>query len=897
MRLPAIMAAAFICLAPAFAQDSSAVIVDGGAKATILVAPGEQAGSLLAANELARVIAKMTGRGLDVMTEGEERYRAYDVAAGEQSWVAGVPEIGHTIHIGRTQAVEAAFGDEIAALDEDGFIVRGMDGDLVLAGPKPHSTEFAVYAFLEDQCGARWYLPGEIGEVIPARETLRFDALDDVQEPAFLMRKFSGIHTANLRGVSGRPISVEWENRNRVRGRYQFHHNLWRLLNPEVYGAEHPDWFPMIDGVRRPPNRNSSSGWQPCMTSEGGIAQIVANINAQFDANPELNSVSIAPNDGGGYCNCPDCLALSENVGGEGDEQENRSRLFWQFANRIANEVAKTHPDKIIGTLAYSYSKTPYEGLEIAPTIMPFYVTYPSVFRDEEATAERLSNVETWGRISRQMGVYEWYFGSGYSIPVPAGEHLARGLRHAYDNGARAVYSEVYPNWGLDGWKVWVFSKLLWDPTRDWQALNDDFVTGFFAEAAGPMGEYVALCEDLGRKRVAVTNPETGRDQYYFFRNSDQFLRWPQEEIDRAQGLLDAALEACTTDATRARVHYFADSFGVTRILAARYHAAEEALPRADSLATIGEALSALAQVTGPEWDLPLYQRWAGIEPWQVTEPSEGLHGPSTLAKSLLAGTLSEAAVARAREAGVLTPERIQGELTGVAREALGGRELSPDEKALLDDVSFSAGRVAMALRTGIAPTIDGDLSDAVWQSVGDATVPSYGSFFVLQKGTPAQFETTFRMLHDGKRLYVAARCLQTKDDYYVTSSGRDGRVWSDDSVELLLNSPDATDPAEYFQVILNSQEQPNIFDMLGNDAEWTGDIEATAVRTPGEGYTVEFSVPLAEIGVDASQTTLLKMNFVRNVIGNRKYLEISNWFPTFNANGDLESRGWLILQ
>jgi len=59
----------------------------------------------------------------------------------------------------------------------------------------------------------------------------------------------------------------------------------------------------------------------------------------------------------------------------------------------------------------------------------------------------------------------------------------------------------------------------------------------------------------------------------------------------------------------------------------------------------------------------------------------------------------------------------------------------------------------------------------------------------------------------------------------------------------------------------------------------------------------MEFSVPLAEIGVDASQTTLLKMNFVRNVIGARKYLEISNWFPTFAANGDLESRGWLILQ
>ncbi len=97
--------------------------------------------------------------------------------------------------------------------------------------------------------------------------------------------------------------------------------------------------------------------------------------------------------------------------------------------------------------------------------------------------------------------------------------------------------------------------------------------------------------------------------------------------------------------------------------------------------------------------------------------------------------------------------------------------------------------------------------------------------------------------------------------------------------------------------MILNSQEQPNIFDMWQGDAEWNGEIESAAVRTPGEGWTIEFSIPLAPMGWQAGQTKLLKMNFVRNVIGAREYLEISNWFPTFHANGDLQSRGWLILE
>ena len=144
---------------------------------------------------------------------------------------------------------------------------------------------------------------------------------------------------------------------------------------------------------------------------------------------------------------------------------------------------------------------------------------------------------------------------------------------------ARAVYSEVYPNWGLDGWKVWVFSKPLWDPARDWRELNDDFVTGFFTEAAEPMGEYVALCEEVGRKPITLTDPETGEEQWYFFRDPEQFVRWPQEQIGRAQELLDAALAACESAESERRVRYFADSFGVTRILAARHQRRERPCP------------------------------------------------------------------------------------------------------------------------------------------------------------------------------------------------------------------------------------------------------------------------------------------------------------------------------
>ena len=84
---------------------------------------------------------------------------------------------------------------------------------------------------------------------------------------------------------------------------------------------------------------------------------------------------------------------------------------------------------------------------------------------------------------------------------------------------------------------------------------------------------------------------------------------------------------------------------------------------------------------------------------------------------------------------------------------------------------------------------------------------------------------------------------------------------------------------------------------MLGKDASWDGDIRTAVLRIPGQGWKIEFSVPLAQIGFDPARDRFLKMNFVRNVVGQREYLEVANWFPTSSGNWALESRGWLILQ
>ena len=59
--------------------------------------------------------------------------------------------------------------------------------------------------------------------------------------------------------------------------------------------------------------------------------------------------------------------------------------------------------------------------------------------------------------------------------------------------------------------RVWVMTKLLWDPSRDIDALQQDFIWGFYGQAAPAVSQYYTLLDDLGQGKFNPLNvPFTG---------------------------------------------------------------------------------------------------------------------------------------------------------------------------------------------------------------------------------------------------------------------------------------------------------------------------------------------------------------------------------------------------
>ncbi|MFW5866374.1 MAG: carbohydrate-binding family 9-like protein, partial [Armatimonadota bacterium] len=142
---------------------------------------------------------------------------------------------------------------------------------------------------------------------------------------------------------------------------------------------------------------------------------------------------------------------------------------------------------------------------------------------------------------------------------------------------------------------------------------------------------------------------------------------------------------------------------------------------------------------------------------------------------------------------------------------------------------------------TDAAPTIDGSLDDACWQSAA-----VLGGFVKLDGSALATPETEARVCWDAERLYVGVRCAEPNvKAIKAQMTERDDAVWRDDCVELFIDTNH--DRSSYYHFAVNAigtvwdEERPG-------SADWNADVQAAGARGEDE-WTAEISIALADLG------------------------------------------------
>ncbi len=146
--------------------------------------------------------------------------------------------------------------------------------------------------------------------------------------------------------------------------------------------------------------------------------------------------------------------------------------------------------------------------------------------------------------------------------------------------------------------------------------------------------------------------------------------------------------------------------------------------------------------------------------------------------------------------------------------------------------------------------TIDGRLDELVWEAaeVADRFVQREPDEYA-----PATEPTRVRVLYDPQTLYIGVEAIDSDPRSIVAlEMQRDGRLFRDDGVAILLGTFDDHRSAYFFETNPNGARTDGLVSDEGDDfnIDWDG-VWSVASRIHESGWTAEFAIPLRTLRFD----------------------------------------------
>jgi len=403
---------------PAFVENGQAAFrIEVGANATDV--------EKLAVVELSRYLGRVTGatgggsKSLEILGLLDRHHHSgppfegfYDGATPSPEGIDGRKE--RIIYVGWTDFARAN-GLDGAKMQPDEWAVKTVGSNLILTGGRPRGTLWAVYDFLERDCGVWWF--DRDTELVPRNPGLALPDADRHGKPKAWFRwlgsddgqALSGRHQDSWSGWKVFPKGEKMEQLHfEVRNRAPRDHSWWGTLfsKKEMYGlnpytresytpvfgsllwdradigeplpphchsfywyllpgkyyAEHPEYF----GFTRenaPKELPTAGKGRVCLTNPD-VRRIITESLMDMIRRDRLAERSfgtraprvydLSQDDDGGKTECP-CAACRDFVKTHGAESD----LLIDFVNAVAAAVEKEYPDVTVETLAYQRTMPP----------------------------------------------------------------------------------------------------------------------------------------------------------------------------------------------------------------------------------------------------------------------------------------------------------------------------------------------------------------------------------------------------------------------------------------------------------------------------------------------------------------------------------------------------------
>ncbi|HON05103.1 MAG TPA: DUF4838 domain-containing protein [Candidatus Ratteibacteria bacterium] len=363
------------------------------------------------------------------------------------------------------------------ALKRELYVLRSHKSGIYVIGATDTGVEDAVWDLLY-RIGYRQFFAPQKWEYIPNHENLSIN-IDSVQVPDYYARRiWYGYGTWD----ENKPAYNDWCKKNRAVSSIILntgHAYEGIIAKNKVEFDAHPEYLGLINGERK------SSKF--CISNPGLRKLVVEYAIKTFEQNPELDSISMEPSDGGGWCECEECAKMGSIT----------DRAL-TLANEVADAVVKKFgKGKYVGMYAYSQHSPP-PNIQVHPNVI---ISIATAFIRGGYTVDQL--IDGWYKKGATIGIREYYGVNVWDRDLPGNpkasgvKSLAQSIDSFYKKGARFLSAESSDNWGPNGLGYYVASRVLWDTdeVKKVDELKNDFLEKMFGPAKDNMKEFYELID------------------------------------------------------------------------------------------------------------------------------------------------------------------------------------------------------------------------------------------------------------------------------------------------------------------------------------------------------------------------------------------------------------------
>jgi hypothetical protein len=447
--------------------------------------PAEQNAAAL----LQKYLQQVTGANFPIQPETKVAQNAPQILVGNGA---------------RVKQLLAREAGSTPGVGEDGIVIKTIANKiLILSGSRPRGTLYAVFEFLEDAVGVRWWTPTE--NFVPQKSTLSIPPQNVAYAPQLKYREHytnsvqqsALFATAMRENGQAQPLTEEWGGHYEILG---FVHTFDKLLPPEKYFKDHPEWYSDTANGNLPATANSPMPLpqhsQLCLSNPEVLEELSKNAIAWIDENPKAGYISISQNDNGNYCRDEACMKLAEAEGSQ-------AAPVLDFVNKVAARIHAKYPAFKVETLAYQYTETPPKTIRPAKNVLIRLAPIGSDFGhplDSDWNAQTRDNLRGWAKIAPDLFVWNYVTNfTGNILPHPNWTGIGPDLKFFVANNVRGMFEQgdAYTN-GVGDFvqlRAWLIGKLMWNPNLDQQKLTTEFLRGYYGDAAPFLQQYIDLLQ------------------------------------------------------------------------------------------------------------------------------------------------------------------------------------------------------------------------------------------------------------------------------------------------------------------------------------------------------------------------------------------------------------------